>query len=39
MEKINKIQSPNEVVIDVEYINIFLGGSIEMGKLKNGKKM
>jgi hypothetical protein len=31
MEKSIEIQSPNEVVIDVEYI-IFLGGSIEMGK-------
>jgi hypothetical protein len=38
MEKSIEIQSPNEVVIDVEYINIFLGGSIEMGKTEEWQK-
>jgi hypothetical protein len=38
MEKSIEIQSPNEVVIDVEYINIFLGGSIEMGKAEEWQK-
>ena len=31
MNKAIEVQAPNEVVLDTEYINIFLAGSIEMG--------
>jgi hypothetical protein len=31
-QKAIEVQAPNEVTIDQEYINIFLAGSIEMGK-------
>jgi hypothetical protein len=31
MNKAIEVQAPNEVVLDTEYVNIFLAGSIEMG--------
>ena len=31
MSKAIEVQAPNEVVLDTEYVNIFLAGSIEMG--------
>jgi hypothetical protein len=31
MKKVIEVQAPNEVVLDTEYVNIFLAGSIEMG--------
>jgi hypothetical protein len=31
MGKAIEIQAPNEVVLDTDYINVFLAGSIEMG--------
>ena len=31
MGKAIEIQAPNEVVLDTEYVNVFLAGSIEMG--------
>ncbi len=31
MKKAIEVQAPNEVVLDTEYTNIFLAGSIEMG--------
>lgn len=31
MKKAIEVQAPNEVVLDTEYVNIFLAGSIEMG--------
>jgi hypothetical protein len=32
MQKAIEIQAPNPVTIDQEYTNVFLAGSIEMGK-------
>lgn len=34
MPKAIEVQAPNPVTIDQEYINVFLAGSIEMGKAK-----
>ena len=31
MNKAIEVQAPNEVVLDTEYVNVFLAGSIEMG--------
>lgn len=31
MKKAIEVQAPNEVVLDTEYVNVFLAGSIEMG--------
>jgi hypothetical protein len=31
MGKAIEVQAPNEVVLDTEYVNVFLAGSIEMG--------
>ena len=31
MNKAIEVQAPNEVVLDSEYVNVFLAGSIEMG--------
>lgn len=31
MKKAIEVQAPNEVVLDTEYVNIFLAGSIELG--------
>ena len=31
MNKAIEVQAPNEVVLDSDYINVFLAGSIEMG--------
>ena len=31
MNKAIEIQAPNEVILDTEYVNVFLAGSIEMG--------
>lgn len=31
MSKAIEVQAPNEVILDTEYVNIFLAGSIEMG--------
>lgn len=31
MNKAIEVQAPNEVILDTEYVNIFLAGSIEMG--------
>lgn len=38
MQKAIEIQAPNPVTIDQEYINVFLAGSIEMGKAKEWQK-
>jgi hypothetical protein len=32
MQKAIEVQAPNQVTIDQEYVNVFLAGSIEMGK-------
>jgi hypothetical protein len=32
MNKAIEIQAPNEVVLDTEYVNVFLAGSIELGQ-------
>jgi len=37
-QKAIEIQAPNPVTIDQEYINVFLAGSIEMGKAKEWQK-
>jgi hypothetical protein len=31
MKKAIEVQAPNEIVLDTEYVNVFLAGSIEMG--------
>jgi len=31
MNKAIEVQAPNEVVLDTEYVNVFLAGSIELG--------
>ena len=31
MKKAIEVQAPNEVILDTEYVNVFLAGSIEMG--------
>ena len=37
-KKAIEVQAPNEVVIDTEYINVFLAGSIEMGVAEHWQK-
>ena len=32
MKKAIEVQAPNEIVLDTEYVNVFLAGSIEMGE-------
>ena len=31
MKKAIEVQAPNEVILDNEFVNIFLAGSIELG--------
>ena len=31
MKKAIEVQAPNEIVLDTEYVNVFLAGSIELG--------
>ena len=38
MKKAIEVQAPNEVVLDTEYINVFLAGSIEMGVAEHWQK-
>ena len=38
MKKAIEVQAPNEVVLDTEYTNIFLAGSIEMGVAEHWQK-
>lgn len=38
MKKAIEIQAPNEVVLDTEYTNVFLAGSIEMGVAEHWQK-
>lgn len=38
MNKAIEVQAPNEVVVDTEYINVFLAGSIEMGVAEHWQK-
>lgn len=38
MNKAIEVQAPNEVVLDTEYINVFLAGSIEMGVAEHWQK-
>lgn len=39
MGKSIEIQAPNKMETKEGYISVFLAGSIEMGKLKNGKEI
>lgn len=38
MNKAIEVQAPNEVVLDTEYTNVFLAGSIEMGVAEHWQK-
>ena len=38
MKKAIEVQAPNEVVLDTEYVNVFLAGSIEMGVAEHWQK-
>lgn len=38
MKKAIEVQAPNEVVLDTEYTNVFLAGSIEMGVAEHWQK-
>lgn len=38
MKKAIEVQAPNEVILDAEYINVFLAGSIEMGVAEHWQK-
>lgn len=38
MNKAIEVQAPNEVVLDTEYVNVFLAGSIEMGVAEHWQK-
>jgi hypothetical protein len=38
MKKAIEVQAPNEVILDTEYINVFLAGSIEMGVAEHWQK-
>tara|TARA_R110000782_G_scaffold144871_4_gene237723 strand:- start:251 stop:718 length:468 start_codon:yes stop_codon:yes gene_type:complete len=38
MKKAIEVQAPNEVILDSEYVNIFLAGSIEMGIAEEWQK-
>jgi hypothetical protein len=38
MKKSIEVQAPNEVVLDTEYVNIFLAGSIELGQAEHWQK-
>jgi len=38
MKKAIEVQAPNEVILDNEFVNIFLAGSIELGLAENWQK-
>lgn len=38
MKKSIEVQAPNEVVLDTEYVNVFLAGSIELGQAEHWQK-
>lgn len=38
MNKAIEVQAPNEVVLDTEYVNVFLAGSIELGQAEHWQK-
>jgi hypothetical protein len=38
MKKAIEVQAPNEVILDDEFVNIFLAGSIELGQAEHWQK-